>query len=145
MFLCVIGCICLCIYFCAFVFLCICFRPSWSLCREDAAAVLGAKEEWGQRPATPTSRRTISWNQKKKTFAFIILMSFLSEPSPIHALYFCSCFAFLSNGDEERGAAAKLAELIGKTDHEDGKKEIFLFILHLVSVFFWELFQYLNA
>ena len=72
-------------------------------------------------------------------------MSFLSEPSPIHALYFCSCFAFLSNGDEERGAAAKLAEMIGKTDHEDGMKEIFLFILDFVSVFFWELFEYLNA
>ena len=84
-------------------------------------------------------------SEEKKTFAFIILMSFLSEPSPIHALYFCSCFAFLSNGDEERGAAAKLAEMIGKTDHEDGKKEIFLFILDFVSVFFWELFQYLNA
>ena len=52
-------------------------------------------------------------------------MSFLSEPSPIHALYFCSCFAFLSNGDEERGAAAKLAKMIDKTDHDDEKKEIF--------------------
>ena len=78
MFLCVIGCICLCICVCV---LCICFRASWSLCREDAAAVLGAKEEWGQRPATPTSRRTISWNQKKKTFVFIILVFFIGLKS----------------------------------------------------------------
>ena len=49
---------------------------------------------------------------------------------------------FFQIGDEEERAAA---EMIDKTDHEDGKKEIFLFILDFVSVFFWELFQYLNA
>ena len=108
-------------------------RPFWARRRNE--------DSGRQHPPAGAQSREI----RKKTFAFIILMSFLSEPSPIHALYFYSCFAFLSNGDEERGAAAKLAEMIGKTDHEDGKKEIFLFILDFVSVFFWELFQYLNA
>ena len=130
--------------------LCICFRASWSLCREDAAAVLGAKEEWGQRPARqhpPAGAQ--SREIRKKNFRFFcnfdaFFNGLKSDPclagsvsqsvgflrldlysciSP--SMYFCSLFAFLSNGDEERGAAAKLAKMIDKTDHEDEKKEIF--------------------